>query len=171
MANVTATASITNDINLTLIKLGSNLQTESALTDYSVSLTDGTGTLNVNYGVITTGQLPAGGKQYFDFRALPKSVGDLSANVQFNQIKSIIFENRQTLSGVDYTVYATGSLGLNDMFNGGSGNLAIKPRATYIYSDPTAGLVVDGTNRELVLEDGASSSGALYTMIIVGITG
>lgn len=172
MPNVTATATVESDINFTLIKTQGNVQqNESAGLNYSQSLTDGTGSENINYGVVSSGNLPSGGKQYFDFRALEKAVFDLTTSVQFNQIKSIIFENRQALSGVDFQIYATGSLALVGLFNGGSGNLAVKPAAAHIYSDPTAGLVVDATNREITLEDGSVGSGAAFTMIVVGTTG
>jgi|10_taG_2_1085330.scaffolds.fasta_scaffold00467_14 hypothetical protein len=171
MSNVTATATLESDINFTLIKAGSNLQNESAGLAYSQALTNGTGSEEINYGVIASGNLPSGGKQYFDLRALEKEVFDLVTSVQFNQVKSIIFENRQTLSGVDIHVYSTGTLALDTLFNGGTGNVLIKPKSCYIYSDPTAGLVVDGTNREVILGDGAVGSGAAFTLVVVGTTG
>lgn len=171
MSNVSATATIVSNINYTLVDIGSTVFNESAgLSSSSKNLTDGTGALNINYGVISSGNIPSGGKSYFDFRALEKKVFDLNTTVQFNQIKSIIFENRETSSGINYTIYATGSLALTDLFNGGSGNLILRPRATHIYSDITGGVVVDGTNREVVLDD-VDGSGAAFTMLVVGTTG
>ncbi len=170
MSNVTATASITADINFTLIRGSSNTQNESGGVDYSQSLSNGTGSLNVNYGVVSTGVLPSGGKVHFDFGAFEKKVFDLSAMVQFDHIKSIIIENREQTSGVDFLVYATGVSGLDQIFNGESGNLRIKPSSYYAYSDPTGGLVVDSTNREIVLDD-VDGSGAIYSLVVVGVTG
>ena len=171
MSNVTATASITSDLGFTLIRGGSNSQNESGGVDFSTALVNGTGSLGINYGVVSSGVIASGGKTYFDFRALSKKMFDLTAIVQFNHIKSILIENREQTSGVDFLVYATGaSTGLVQLFNGGSGNIRIKPRGYHAYSDPTGGLVVDASNREIVLDD-VDGSGAAFTMVVVGVTG
>ena len=60
--SITATENIENDLNFTLIQVGSNAQNESAGLGYSTSLTNGTGSLQINYGAISSGAMPYGGK-------------------------------------------------------------------------------------------------------------
>lgn len=168
--STTATAVIKNDIEATLLKTGSTIQSESAKLNYSTTLTDGTGSRQINYGVVASGILPSGGKQYFNFSGLEKVIFDLSLTVQFSKIKGIVVENRETVYGWDINIHATGSNALTEIFNGGSGNLLIKPYATYQYADPISGAIVDGSNRELTLED-VCGSGAEWRMVVVGVTG
>jgi len=168
--STTATASLSNDISFTLTQLGSNNQNESASLAYSRSLSNGTGNLQINYGVVSSGTLPSGGKQYFDLQNLSKSVFGTSASIQFSKVKSIIVENRETTLGKDINIYSTGVSAFTEPFNGGSGNLLIKPYAAWNYSDPILGATVDGSNNEFTIED-VSGSGSLWTMIVVGVTG
>lgn len=170
MPNVTANGTIENDVNFTLVQLGSNQQQESAALNYSRGLTNGDGSLQINYGVITSGTLPSGGKQYFDLRALTKSVFGTTSSIQFSKIKSILVENNETAFGMDINVYATGGNAFTEMFNGGSGNLLVKPYAVHQYSDPDSGATADASNKDLTIED-VSGTGAKWTFMVVGITG
>ena len=65
--SVTTTATISNDISYTMIDNGSNSQTETAGLGYSQSISNGVGSLQANYGVVISGVLPSGGKEYLDF--------------------------------------------------------------------------------------------------------
>ena len=173
MSNVTATATIENDINYTLIKLGSNQQTESASLNYSRSLTNGTGNFQINYGVISSGALPSGGKLYFDLQSFTKTSFDVSSSIQFSRVESIVVENNQPTGNIlyaDINIHATGGNAWTEPWNGGSGAQLIKPYSVWQYSDPISGAVVDGSNKDFTLED-VSGTGALYSVIVVGITG
>ena len=168
--SITATANIENDLNFTLIQVGSNAQNESAGLGYSASLTNGTGSLQINYGAISSGALPSGGKLYFDMQAFEKSVFGTTASINFSTIKSLVVENRETTFTYDINIHATGGTALTEPWNGGSGNQLIKPYAAWQYSDPMSGVTVDGSNNQFTLQD-VSGSGANYTVVVVGITG
>lgn len=167
---ISATATIENDVNFTLIKTGSNVQNESAETNYQVSLSSGSGSLQINYGVISSGTLPSGGSVVFDLRALDKRVFGTTSTIQFSKVKSITVENRETSYGADMAIHATGSNAFTEPWNNGSGNQLIKPYAAWQYSDPISGSVVDSSNRYFTLQD-AGGTGAVYAMVVVGITG
>jgi len=168
--SITLTATIKNDVNFTLIQLGTNTQNESASLNYSRALTDGVGSLQANYGVIASGNLPSGGKTDFDLMALNKTSFDVSSSVQFSGIKSIVVRNRETTYGNDINIHATGLNALSSLFNGESGNLLIKPYAVFQYSDPISGLPVDASNKNITLLD-VSGSGAAWSLVVVGVTG
>lgn len=165
-----ATATISNDVNFTLIKTGSNNQNESASLNYSRNLTNGTGSLNVNYGVVASGTMAAGGKLYFDLRALEKAVFNTTATIQFSKLKSIVVYNMAQSYLEDLEIHATGSNAFTEMFNGGSGAIIIKPYAVHQYSDPISGAVVDATNKDFTLYD-VAGSGVDWRMVVVGVTG
>jgi hypothetical protein len=170
MANTQATATIENDVNFTLIKLGTNNQNESAELNYSRALTDGSGSLQINYGVISSGSLPSGGSLYFDMQALDKIVFGATTSVQFSRVKSFVVENVETVYTSDIAIRATGANAFTEPFNGGSGNVLIKPYSVYQYSDPISGALVDAKNKDLSLLD-VSGTGATYKIVVVGVTG
>ena len=167
---INATATIENDVNFTLIKTGSNTQNESASLDYSRSLSSGSGALQINYGVIASGSLPSGGKQIFNLQSLEKQIFGTTTNISFSKIKSIVVENRETVYGQDIAIHATGGTAWTEPWNGGSGNQLIKPYAAWQYSDPISGATVGASDRQFTLED-IGGTGALFTMVVVGITG
>ncbi len=167
---LTATATIKNDINFTLIKMGANSQNESAALNYTRSLTSGTGSLMINYGVIHSGTLGANGKAYIDLRAMEKSVFDTTSTIQFSKIKSIVVENNETTYNYDINIHATGGTAFTGMFNGGSGALVVKPYGVHQYSDPISGTTVDASNRQITVEE-VNGYGADYTIVVVGVTG
>lgn len=166
-----ASASIQSDITFSLVNNSSDTQSESASLDYSVSLTNGTGSLNVNYGVIKSGSLETGAKEFFDFEALTKEIFNLQTTVQFSKIKSIIIENGSTVYGRDLNIYATGTNALTELFNGGSGNLIVKPYSTYVYSDPISGLSIGASDKEIAIENVGNTGNIDWTLIVVGVTG
>jgi hypothetical protein len=157
--SVTTTSTISNNITYTMIDNGSNSQTETAGLGYSQSLTNGEGSLQANYGVVISGALPSGGKEYLDFRSLTKTVFNADTTIQFSKIKSIVIENRATAYANDITVAASGANALTELFNGGSGNVRVKPYAVYQYSDPISGVTVDATNKDLRIDDVDGSGG------------
>lgn len=168
--SITTTSIISSDISFTMIDSGSNSQTETATLNYSQTLENGSGSLQANYGVITSGTLPSGGKEYLDFRSLTKTVFNADTTIQFSKIKSIVIENRSTAYANDITVAASGANALTELFNGGSGNVRVKPYAVYQYSDPISGVTVDATNKDLRIDD-VDGSGVNWRLIVVGVTG
>ena len=176
MPTITATATITNDINFTLIQLGSSAQSESSALNYSRALTTPTGTptgLEINYGVLTSG-LASGvagtGKVYFDLQAFPKISFGADQSVNFTTVKGMVVENQATEYAYDLRVAATGGNAFTEPWNGGSGNILVKPYSVWQYADPISGATVDGSNKDFYIED-TLGSGILYTVIVVGVTG
>ena len=175
MPSVRATATIVNDINFTLTQLGSSAQSESSALNYSRVLTTpaGTGTpsgLQINYGALSSGSIPSGAKVYFDLQTFPKrALGDV-ASINFTNIRSIVVENQSTSFGYDMKVGATGTSAFTEPWNGGAGNILVKPYSVWQYSDPISGATVDGSNKDFFIED-TLGSGMLYTVIVVGTTG
>jgi hypothetical protein len=129
--------------------------------------TYGSGDLQIDAAVNTTGVLASGGSVVLDMTAITKQYFDLESVVPFSGIKSICIANLATTSGSDIKIAATGSAGLTDLFNGGSGNLLVKPYGAFNYSDPYGGIRTSATNAELTLID-VGGSGASYSVAILG---
>tara|TARA_R110002020_G_scaffold46539_26_gene132460 strand:- start:7131 stop:7637 length:507 start_codon:yes stop_codon:yes gene_type:complete len=167
--STTCSSTIQNDISYTLVTtVGGQTQSETASLGYTQSLSNGLGSLQNNYGVTVSGNLAAGAVSYFNFEALSKEVFNASASINFSGIKSVAIQNTST--GNDLLVRATGSNALDEIFNGGTGNVRVKPYAVYSYSDPSTGAVVNSSNKNLQIKNAGSSTTA-YQMIVVGVTG
>ena len=175
MSNLTTTATISNDISYTIVKLGSNAQSESASLSYSQALSTSTvdpyspAGLQINYGVLQSGIVPASGKVSFDLQALEKQSFGATANISFTKIKSIVVENKNTTYGEDLVIGATGTKAFTEPWNN-SGGGCIKPYAVWQYSDPISGAIVDATNKEFVIQNNYGTP-ILFTTIVVGVTG
>jgi hypothetical protein len=129
--------------------------------------TYGSGNLEINAAVNSTGVLPSGGSVILNMRAITKNYFDLTSTVGFSGVKVICVANLATTSGIDIKIVATGVDGLTGLFNGGSGNLLIKPYGAFNYSDPYSGIRTSSTNAKLTLTD-VSGSGASYSVAILG---
>ena len=124
---------------------------------YSHSLTSGTGSNNIN----------SVGK---DFTNLSQSIVGGSMTVPMSNLKSVIVRNSSSTTGEDVLVRATGSNALTEIFNGGSGDLSIKPSTTYMYSDPYTGATINSSNKNFqILNDGTGTIS--IDVIAIGVTG
>ena len=95
--STTCSSTIQNDISYTLVTtVGGQTQSETASLGYSQSLTDGTGSLQNNYGVTVSGNIAAGKVSYLNFEALNKQVFNASASINFSAIKSVAIQNTST---------------------------------------------------------------------------
>lgn len=121
----------------------------------------------VDAGVSTSGVLPSGGTVVVNFQSVSKTQFGITTTVGFSGVKNLLISNTATVSGYDIAVRATGTGALTDLFNGGSGNLLIKPYSTYVYNDPYRGLRTSGTQNRIQLFD-VSGSGAPYSISILG---
>lgn len=161
-------------IQYTIYESAGNLSKSDAdSTQYSADYTYGSGSFQVNSIVKNTGTIASGSN-------LPINLGSYNINhfgatgvVNFQRVKSIIISNTSTSSGVDLNIRATGANAATGFFNGGSGNLVIKPYSSFIYNDPYGGVNVSSLNR-LQLHNVASTSGstsgvASYNITIMGI--
>lgn len=138
---------------------------------YSQALTAGTGSLGVN-GVfnLQSGLIDPSGSHLIDFSSLSQGIVGGTMTLTFNNIKSLCITNLSSTTGEDLSVRATGSNTFTEPFNGGSGNILVKPAASYVYSDPYTGATVDGSNKNLQIYNAGTGTGA-FTIIAVGVTG
>lgn len=126
------------------------------------------GDFTVNNVARATGQLPSGGVVNIDTTAFAVEALGNSYNINFTGVKSIVIQNNSTVQGFDFNVAATGSNALTELFNGGSGNIIVKPYSSYITNDPYIGLISDSSNKFISIMDGGS--GCLYNISIAGLT-
>jgi len=138
---------------------------------YSQALTDGTGSLGIN-GVfnLQSGLIDPSGSYFIDFSSLSQGIVGGTMTLTFNNIKSLCITNLSSTTGEDLSVRATGSNTFTEPFNGGSGNILVKPAASYVYSDPYTGATVDGSNKNLQIYNAGTGTGA-FTIVAVGVTG
>ena len=142
-------------------------------TQYSSNYTYGTGSFQVNSIIRNTGVVASGSNLPINFGSYNTNYFGATGVVNFQKVKSIIISNTSTSSGVDLNIRATGTNAATGFFNGGSGNLVIKPYSSFIYNDPYDGVNVSSLNR-LQLHNVASTSGstsgvASYNITIMGI--
>ena len=126
------------------------------------------GDFTVNNVARATGQLPSGGVVNIDTTAFAVEALGNSYNINFTGVKSIVIQNNSTVQGFDFNVAATGSNALTELFNGGSGNIIVKPYSSYITNDPYIGLISDSIHKFISIMDGGS--GCLYNVSIAGLT-
>jgi len=75
--------------------------------------------------------------------------------------------NESTTEGYDFAVQATGTNACKNLFNGGSGNLLVKPYSAFTYNDPFTGASVGSSQRYVQLAD--QGSGVTYRLIVLGL--
>lgn len=168
--SINASASITCDINFTMVETGESSQSEASALAYSQSFTNGTGANNIAYGVLTSGILTSGGSEVINLSGITKRSFGVDNTIVFAKVRGIVVENRSTVYGYDIGIHATGVNAITDLFNGGSGNLMIKPKSPFIYADPISGLDITGTSRLFTIDD-IGGSGASWSVIVIGNTG
>jgi hypothetical protein len=139
----------------------------------SSDYTYGTGNLQVNSIVKTTGVIASGSSISLNFNSYPFILLNGSGNITFSKIKSIVVNNTSTSSGIDLNVRATGANAATGFFNTGSGNLLIKPYSSFIYNDPFDGVNVS-TGYRLQIHNVSTASGstsgiASYEITVMGI--
>ena len=181
------TASATPDLNITFTLEQSTVNiaaTEIARAGYSaLTFGNGTGMGQINMAVKQSGYLPSGQTQSVDMSSFPKRLFNTSFNLDFTSgnVKGFIITNTNAaptgLSGtgmidtstVPYiNILATGTDGFSGLFNGGSGNVKIRPQSTWGLTN-IVGIVPTSTNKTISIRD--SGSGVPYELLVVGVTG
>ncbi len=162
------TSSYTNKLSFTLTETNGN---ESAsLTDsksLSSSFTFGSGNNEVENAAVVTGVLSSGGVTQVDLYSVPQTTFGSTQNIAFTGVKHFGVYNESTTEGYDFTVQATGSNACTNLFNGGSGNLLVKPYSSFSYNDPYDGFVVSTGQRYVYLAD--QGSGVSYKLFVLGL--
>ena len=168
--NTTATLSVDSSFNQQDTTTDS-LTTRNGSLGYSQSLTSGTGSVNIDAALdLQDHSIASGSQLYLDFTSASQSVLGSSISLGFSNLKSVAIQNKSTTVGEDIFVRATGSNAFTEPFNGGSGNIVIKPSASYIYSDPYTGATINSSNRNFQVANGGTGTIDI-TLIAVGVTG
>jgi len=131
------------------------------------NFTYGTGISQVNAIIKATGILSSGQTTVLDLTALSRVQLGISYTVPFSGIKAIQVNNLAAASGLDINIRATGSNAFTNLFNGGSGNLLIKPYSAFAYSDPYGSLRTSPTQKNISLRN-TSNSGVSYSITVMG---
>ena len=162
---VTASSQVKTTYNFTetsSTSVRSNLETVNSAPAY----TYGTGNFQINAGVKNTGVLPSGGATIVNLASMSGLAFGITSTVAFTGIKNVTVHNTSTVQNRDINIRATGSNAFTNLFNGGSGNLLIKPYSSFSYSDPYS-LAVTASQKNISLFD-VSGSGATYEICVLG---
>ena len=149
--------------------VGGLYRSDSDSTQYFSEYTYGSGSFQVNSIVKNTGVIASGSNLSINFGSYTTNYFGATGVINYQRIKSIIISNTSTSSGVDLNIRATGTNAATGFFNGGSGNLVIKPYSSFIYNDPYDGVNVSTLNK-IQLHNVASTSGvASYSITVMGV--
>jgi hypothetical protein len=160
------TSTLTSKIGYQIITTNAN---ESSFINNTTSLAAGTGASQANYGVYAQTEIAANDTLYLDMQALTKPILDSETTINFTTVKAIGVFNEAEVYGRDIAVQATGN-GLTDIFNGGTGNILVKPQGVYQHFDVISGISITAGNSDLQLLN-LSATGVTVSYTVVGITG
>ena len=162
---VTASSLVKTAFNFTETQSGTIRSSNESLTA-SRAYTYGSGNFEINAGVKNTGVLPSGGATIVDLSSMSSTSFGVTSTIAFTGVKNVTVHNTSTVKNRDINIRATGSNAFTNLFNGGSGNLLIKPYSSFSYSDPYS-LAVTGSQKNISLFD-VSGSGATYEICVLG---
>lgn len=163
--SVTAKSQTISSFNFTETIAGS-VNVDNSILNSLCDYTHGTGDFQITAGILQTGVLPSGGSINIDLTSMPKEFLDYTSTVGFSGIKTLCISNTSTVKGRDIAVRATGVNPFSTIFNGGSGNLLVKPYSSYLYNNPY-GDRTSPTLKNIQLFD-VSGSGATYNISVLG---
>lgn len=173
----TATVTLSSDINYSVVaeEDSNNINRYQNALDYALTYNYGTGIPDtgsiqysrVNLFVHSSGHISGGEQVAIDFTSYNKYTLGSNYTLDFDELKGIVIENQNSGTGEILHVVATGTNAFTNIFNGGSGNLAINPLGTYMYTD-IHGTDVTTTNKMFYINN-YTSTGIDYAMIVVGV--
>jgi len=169
---VNTTATISADIVYQQQDTNSNrLDNRQGSIAYSQPLTSGTGELQINavYNM-QSAEISPSTCFLLDLNNVSQSIVGGSMTLSFDNIKSICIHNTAAITGEDLVVKATGSNSFTAPFNGGAGNILVKPASSYSYSDPYTGATVNGSNKNFQVCNSGTGVVA-FSIIAIGVTG
>ena len=184
--SASVTATLSSDIGYVFVDstAGSNTNEATSL-GYSLGLSHGTSTGQINAAVRFTGYLPSGTSLDINFTNFSKPILGGVYNVNFTDVKGVIIENQWNGTGdiggafaiteTSHIAYvkaaAVATSGFTGLFNGGTGGVNISPGCTWMFND-RFGIIPGGmgVNNVLTLMD-TSGSGVPVSIIAVGVTG
>ena len=162
---VSASSLVKTSFNFTETQSGT-IRSENESVTASRAYTYGSGDFEIDAAVKTTGVLPSGGASIFDLTAMTNTAFGITSTVAFSGVKTVTVFNTSTVKGRDINIRATGSNAFTNLFNGGSGNLLIKPYSSFTYNNPYE-LQTSSTQKNISLFD-VSGSGATYEICVLG---
>ena len=127
----------------------------------------GSGVSAINNVASISGTLNSGLSTQIDLYSFDQSTIKNSQSISFTGVKNFSVYNTSTTEGYDFEIQATGTHACTNLFNGGSGNLMIKPYSSFQYNDRFSGFPVTSTNRYVYLND--LGSGVSYKVFVFGI--
>jgi hypothetical protein len=133
----------------------------------SSSYTYGSGNNEITNAVSITGVLSSGGSTQIDLYSINQTTFSATQSIQFTGVKNFTVYNTSSTRGYDFTIVATGTSACTNLFNGGSGNLLVKPYSIFTYNDPFDGCTVSSGQRYLYLKD--LGSGVSYKLFVLGL--
>lgn len=164
--SISASTSCKTSFTLTEVNSNESMSLSDS-NNSSLSYSYGSGVNQIKNAASITGILPSGGTTRIDLYGINQTTFNASQTIQFTGVKHLSIYNTSTTRGYDFTIVATGANACTSLFNGGSGNLLVKPYACFSYSDPFTGFLAGSSFRYLYLKD--LGSGVPYTMFILGL--
>lgn len=157
-----------SSINFTLTETNGNesMSLSDAMSS-STAYSYGSGTNGITNAVSITGTISSGGSVQIDLYGIDQTTFGTTQSISFTGIKNFTVNNTSTTEGYDFTIAATGSNACTNLFNGGSGNLLVKPYSSFAYNDPYSGFVISTSQRYVYLDD--LGSGVSYKLIVLGL--
>ena len=163
---ISAVNSLTSNFSLTESESTKNLSLSDSST-VSCNFSYGVSGNQVTNAASATGVITSGGSVQIDLYSLDQTTFNSTQPISFTGVKNFSVFNLDTEEGYDITISATGTDACTNLFNGGSGNLLVKPTSGFIYNDPFSGFVVSSGNRYVYLND--SGSGVTYSVLVFGL--
>lgn len=162
-------ASVNHKTGFTLVETNAN---ESlSLVDsnnLSMSYSYGSGTNQITNAVSITGILPSGSGIRLDLQALPQNTFGSTQNINFTGIKNFTVFNTSIVENYSFSIACTGANACTNLFNGGSGNILVKPYSLFTANDPYTGFAVSASQRYVYLN--SSVSGVSYKLLVLGLS-
>jgi hypothetical protein len=138
----------------------------SVVNNYSYQVS-GSGFRSITNVAAVTGTLTPGISTRLDLYAFAQKTVDSTQNIVFTGVKNFTVYNTSTTEGYDFNIRATGTNACTNLFNGGSGNLLVKPYSSFSYNDPYTGFSVSASQRYIYLND--LGSGVSYKVFVFGL--
>ncbi len=149
------------------VTIASDVINKQSISSYSYPTGVTIGSSEADLSVKQTGVLDSGSYVNIDLTSIEKDSFNVDGVADFSGVRFIGVINDSTASGYDISITATGSNPFTDLFNGGSGNLLIKPSSFFAYNDPYGSLRTSTSSKNIQIND-VGGSGANYTAIILG---
>lgn len=163
-----STSIVSSYINKLTVSMEDGTASSYDSNSLSSSYTYGSGNAQITNAVSITGILSSGLSTLINLTSVPQKTFAGTQNISFTGIKHISIINKSESNGYDFNICATGTNAFTNLFNGGSGNLTVKPYSTFSHNSPNYAIPVTSSNKNLFLKD--SGSGTTYKVMILGLT-